>query len=451
MKDTSSSKVGDFRNLWVLFVPLAGTAFADYISSLLENLFLGKVSNQAMESAINATYACQIFQAASIALVMMAQVSVARLSGGNQDRSIGPGIWQYIWASLISMLFTVPASLFYGNWFFKGTEIAGSVLPYFHLLTWFNFLYPLGATLTCFFLGRGKVRFILVANLIDQTFKILLTYILIFGLEPWIKPVGFLGGLIANLTTQALFCCALFAIFIRKKTAISFDSRNWKLNPTLFWSSIRPGIFRALNQGLNAAGWSLIAHLMLSKGGDFLLILSLGGSLTLFLPFLFEAIYQSQTTVVSQILGADKQQPLLKAARPALLLSFGCIAIGAIPFIVFPTFTIKLLFPEITLNPESIRNMLFGVWLWFAYFTVSAVPLSYILSFKDTKFYFIIGAIYLVSDYIFMLYFIDKVKVEASLFWIILALIQMTSSIPIYFWRMNYLCKKSERQLRLAQ
>ncbi len=443
MKDSYPSKSGEFKGLWILFLPLVGTTFANHIFSLLEKLFLTRVSSQAMESAINATYACQIFQAASIALVMMAQVSVARWHGARESKTIGPGVWQFIWASLLSMALTVPASLLYGIWFFRGTELEVSVLPYFQLLTWFNFLYPLGASLSCFFLGRGKVRFILLATLADQTLKIGLSYVFIFGLGSWIQPIGFLGGLVANLTTQGLLCLFLFGVFIQKKQREVHHSHKWRLQPALFWSCIQPGIFRALNRAFSFGSWASIAHLMLSKGGDFLLVLSIGGSLTLFFPFLFEAIYQAQTTVVSHIIGAGRWNVLLKAARPGVLLVCFCVLLIGIPLLGFPSFTFNFLFPNTALDTTSVQPLLFGVWLWFAYFTASAVPMSYILSFKDTKFYFYLGTIFWVTDYLLMYFFVEKMHIPASLFWIVLAAIQAVSSIPIYFWRMSVLCKRA--------
>ncbi|MFI5343386.1 MAG: MATE family efflux transporter, partial [Chlamydiales bacterium] len=434
---------GDFRNLWILFLPLVGTTFCNYLFQLLEKLFLARVSKEAMEAALNATYACQIFQMATLALVMMAQVSVARWYSAKQWSVIGPGVWQFIWFSLLSMLLTVPCSLLYGNWYFRGMEIETAALSYFYIFTAFSFLYPLGASLSCFFLGMGKIRLVLLATLADQGIKILLCYLFIFGINPWIPPQGLLGGVMSNLVAQALLCLVFGVIFLQKKNRDIYHSHHWKFRIPLFWSSIKPGLFRALNRLFSFGSWLMIARLMNAKGGDHLLFISLGGTLTLFIPFLFEAIYQSQTIVVSQLLGANKIASLFKAARSGLILVGAIIILVSFPFLGFSSFTFERLFPDIFLDPASIRMVFFGVWLWFAYFTLAAIPLSYIFAFKDTQFYSYLGIVFCVTDYFLMQFFVNQVGIAPKFFWITLSLVQMTNTIPIYFWRMNVLCKRA--------
>src|SRR5438874_1111415 len=114
---------GELKGLFILFIPLVGTTLCNYIFQLLEKLFLSRVSSEAMAAALNATYACQIFQMASTAVVTMAQVSVARWYAAKEWHAIGPGVWQFIWFSFLSMLITVPGTLLFGSWYFRGMEI----------------------------------------------------------------------------------------------------------------------------------------------------------------------------------------------------------------------------------------------------------------------------------------------------------------------------------------
>jgi Na+-driven multidrug efflux pump len=439
---------GDLKSLWLLFLPLVGTSFFNYIFILLEKIFLSRVSSVAMEAALNATYACQIFQIASIALVMMAQVYVARNHSAQKDHLIGPGIWQFVWFSLLSMMITVPANLCYGLWFFHGTEIEKTALPYFYLLTAFNFLYPIGTTLACFFTGQGKIKFVLLINLATQLLKIILAYLLIFGLSPWISPLGILGGAISNLFSQALLCLILGIVFLQKKYKQQFHSHEWKLNTNLFWDCIKPGLFRALNRVFSIWSWTMIAHLMTAKGGDYLLILSLGGTFSLFLPFLFDAIYQAQTVTVSHLIGSKKFFYFPNATRSGIILVSCLILFISIPFLIFPESLFHLLFPSsVALSSESIRLLFLGIWLWGAYFTLAAIPLSYIMAFQDTKFYFLIGLLTWPIDYFLMRFFIETIQIQPDLFWILLSLVQMISLIPFYFSRMKFLCDKAKKEI----
>jgi Na+-driven multidrug efflux pump len=171
-------------------------------------------------------------------------------------------------------------------------------------------------------------------------------------------------------------------------------------------------------------------------------MLSIGGTLTLFFPFLFEAVYQAQTILVSHLLGANKISSLASAARSSLILVAGITVLAALPFLGFPFFTFAHLFPGIHLDPGSIAIFFLGIWLWFSYFTFTAIPLSYVFAFKDTKFYFYMGAIFRTTDYCLMYLFIEHVQIAPKYFWLVLSLVQMTSTLPIYYWRMNFLCKR---------
>ncbi len=430
---------GRLKELILLFLPLLGTTFCNYFYLLVEKLFLARVSPVAMEAAINVSYACQIFQGASVALAMMAQVFIGRWYGARSFSSIGPGTWQFIWFSFLSMLVTVPASLIYGSWYFEGTSIESIGMPYFYLLIGTNFLYPLSAVLSCFYLGQGKTRLVLIANGASQLMKIGLAYVLIFGIESFnIPALGLIGGAISTVSAQALFCFLLGAIFLNRSSRALFNSASWYFSPALFWECIYPGLLRAFNRILNFTSWASIAHLMLSKGGDYLLILSLGGVLSLFLPFLFEAVCQAQTTVISYILGSKSYNYLLKAIQSGFILVFILALLMSVPLVLFPSLTFDWLFPEVVLDPVVIQKVFLGVWLSFVFFTSTAIPISCVLALKDMKFSCFMGLMNWVNGYCLMYVALELIQIPASLFWLTLSLMH-GSTLLIYFWRVRAL------------
>jgi MATE family multidrug resistance protein len=441
------SQKGETWNLVLLFLPLVGTSFSNYVFLFLEKLFLSRVSQQAMEVAVNATYVGQMFQMASISLVMMAQVYVGRWHGARSLNEIGPGIWQFIWFSFLSMLITVPGSLCYGMWYFQGTNIEGVAQNYFYILTGTNFIYPLGIALSSYFLGQGKTRLILFANLGEQVAKITLAYLLIFGADPWIPKMGILGGIVSEVVVHGIFCLFLGSIFLSKKHREISHSNRWKLQPILFWHCIQPGLYRSLNRIFNVLSWGTIAHLMVAKGGEHLLILSLGGSLSLFFIFLFEGIYQAQTIVISQHIGAKRYSLLSKSIRSGLLIVSCSLCIISIPFLSLCIPSFHLLFPNISLDSQSIQYLFFGIWLWILYFTFAAIPIGFMIALKDTKFYLYWGVISCITDYLLMYYFIEIIQIRASLFWVVLSCVQMIGIIPPYFWRMFMLRNRLVRNI----
>jgi MATE family multidrug resistance protein len=437
LAETPFSTKGEVKELLALFFPILIISFSSCFLPFIEQLFFARLSAHTMEIALNVNYVCRIFEGFCIALTLMAQVCVGRWHGAQEFKAIGSGVWQFIWFSALSMAITIPANLIYGTLFFKGTSIETAALPYFYFLMSIGFLYPLGISLSCFYLGRGKTRLVVQATLCSQILNIVLDYFLILGCGKWIPPLGLMGKAISTLIAQGGLCLLLFSIFVKPKYAKIFGTHEWRFQPKLFWECIQPGVLRGVARLLVFASWASTARLMTAKGGDYILVLSIGGTLFLFLTFLGDAIGQSMTTVVSHILGAKEHWMLRQAFRSGTLLVLSVLALLSLPLIFAPSFTFRLLFPEISLNAAAVKTIFFGVWVSIGLFTYGFVPVSYILAFKDTKFSVFMGVISWINGYLLMYLALEKLQVQPQYFWVILS-VTHCSNVLLYIWRMKH-------------
>jgi Na+-driven multidrug efflux pump len=103
------------------------------------------------------------------------------------------------------------------------------------------------------------------------------------------------------------------------------------------------------------------------------------------------------------------------------------------------------LFPKVEMTPESIKNVFFGVWASFVFFTFAFIPISYILAFKDTKFSLFMGIMSWGIGYLFMYLAIEFFSMPADQFWLMLAITHAANAL-FYQWRM----KKLESALPIA-
>lgn len=410
---------------------------------MVEKLFLARISTQAMESAVSSAYAAQIFQGSCVALAMMAQVFVARWHGSRDSRMIGAGVWQFVWFSFLSMILTLPLGILYGRFFFGNTEIKEMALPYFYFLMGINFLYPLGTALSCFFVGRGKTLLILLSTIAMQLLKILFSYLFIFGWGSWIPSFGILGGVISTAIAQGGFCLFLLLIFLKKENALEFGTKIWKFQPKLFWECTHPGLLRAGNRILGFTCWASIAQLMAEKGGNYLLVISIGGVLFMLLHFIGDALCQAQTTLVSQYLGAQKYHRLMKLFYSGTLLAVIPIALFAVPLLFFSSLTFQTLFSGIQLESFSVWLVFLGVWLSFGFYTFAFIPVSYVLAHKDTKFSFFMGVVGWGNGYLLMYLAVKVLSAPAEYFWLILSLMHGSNAL-FYYLRMRKLLSSSK-------
>ncbi|MDR3624934.1 MAG: hypothetical protein P4L16_07340 [Chlamydiales bacterium] len=436
-KEYSHAK-GGLREIVFLFFPILLMTFSTCISLFVEKLLFARVSAEVMEVAVSATFACQVLQGPCVALAMMAQVYVGRWCGALEYRAIGPGVWQFIWFSCLSVVVVVPLSVLYGKFYFHGTHIEDMGLSYYYYLIGVGFLFPLGACLSCFFLGQKKVRLVLFVTIGSQLIKLLSAYFFILGVEGVFSGLGLIGGIISTLIAQGGFCLVLFFVFINLKNTALFNSRAWHFQSKLFWECIHPGLLRALNRILTFTSGATVAQLMTVKGGDYLLIFSIGGTLFIFLPFLGEAICQAQTTLVSQIIGAKAYLLLRNAFKSGLFLTAVIVAIVGIPLVWFYADAFYFLFPGIELDETAIQKIFLGIWLSFAFFAFGFVPLGYVLAFKDTRFLFFMGGINWINGFLLVYVAIEKVHIEADQFWLVLSFMHFSTFI-LYLWRMRWL------------
>lgn len=442
------SMTGGFKELILLFIPLAAVAFSNSAYLVVEKLFLVHLSTIDLEAAINAAYACQIFQGFCVVLAMVAQVYVGRCCGAQDYKAVGPGIWQFIWFSLLSTLFTFPCGVVYGYFFFRHTEIESIVWPYYSFLLGINFLFPLTISLTSFYVGQGKTRLVFWATLISQIVKVGIASILILGWRDWISPMGLMGGVISTLIAQGGLCLALFIVFLNGKHREKCDTWNWHWRPRFCWDCLYPGLMRAVGRVLTFLSWACTAYLMTSRGGDYLLMLSIGGTLFLSFQFLADAIYQAQITITSHLLGARYFSSLGTAYRSAIILVALITGFVGIPFLVFPLATFDYLFPGIIVAENAIRAIFLGVWMCFAFFSYSFIPIGHVFAFKDAHFFLFMGVFNWINGYLLMYVAIENMGIAADQFWIVLSLMHACNAL-CYYLRMRWLEQGLEKN-RLA-
>src|SRR5438045_3625555 len=118
-----------------------------------------------------------------------------------------------IWASFLSMIITLPVGYIVAPFVFGGTTVQESATSYFTCVLWGNFLFPLQAALSSFFIGQNKAKIVFITVIGAQCLHILLDYLLIFGVENYIPSLGVLGAAIALVINRAVVCGVLFFLF----------------------------------------------------------------------------------------------------------------------------------------------------------------------------------------------------------------------------------------------
>jgi Na+-driven multidrug efflux pump len=247
-----------------------------------------------------------------------------------------------------------------------------------------------------------------------------------------------MGGALSTLVAQGLLCVVLLSVFLNRNHQTLFHSHLWQFQWSLFSECMRACFSRAMNRVLNFTSWAATAHLMVAKGGMHLLVLSTGGVVSLFLPFLFEAICQTQITRVASFLGGGRVTSARSAIRSGFYVVLCIVVLMAIPLVVCSSTLFTWLFPNLDLDLQTIQIIFFGNWLSFSFFTLAAIPVSHVLACKDFQFPIWMGCFNWINGYLLMYLMIEVIAIPAEFFWCALSLMHI-STFCIYLWRIRYL------------
>ncbi|CCB88924.1 MATE family efflux transporter [Simkania negevensis] len=384
----SSYPLGSFRELLALSTPLVFSCLSASLLGFCDRLFLSHYSLDAWNAASTSGYIAFLYQMMLSVIAMIAQSFIAQHIGAKRPSNVGPIVWQMIWFAFLSMLITYPSS-FFAEMYFRGTEIEAPALAYFRPMALFNFLFPLNAALSAFFIGRGKTRIIFYANISIQFMNIALDYLLIYGVGSIIPPMGTFGAALATIISEATLCLILFSKFARPEYIPTYNTHQRKLNLSLLKEMLKVGIPRSIGRGMAISAWSFAAHLLVMKGGIHLLVLTLGTSLFMIFTFINEGVCQALTTVASHIFGAKEEQAISRLIRSAFQVLALSMLLLSVPLIVMREQVISLFIsdslPYETL--ELLKKTCIFAWIACLANGINFIGASFITASRDTFFY----------------------------------------------------------------
>lgn len=380
--------MASLRELFALAFPLILTTFSASLLNLTDRFMLSHFSQDAWKACSSAMNLLYLPQLGLIIIASISQAFTGHYKGAKKEKMIGPFIWQMIYFSLFTILIIYPLFLL-GNVYLKGIEVESSAKSYFRILAAANFLYPLGATLASFYMGRGKNSIVLFTSLTIQLLNMMLDYILIFGVGDLVPSYGVRGAAIATVISQGTYCLILFLLFRQKKYALPFSTNQWKFNPPLFWEGLKTGIPRSFGRSLAVGAWTVATYFVIQKGGDYLLVHTFGLTVFVILSFVNEGMGQALLTFNSHALASNSSHLFKKSLRSAIYFVIAMAVVLAIPLLILRE-TMILLFFKDPISPQSLQFLKeCCIWVWIAIIGggINRIGASMVTAARDTVFY----------------------------------------------------------------
>ena len=364
-----------------------------------DRLILAKYSTVAMTAAVTAGTVCFVFNNGSIAIASIAEVFVGQYNGAKREKEAGKPVWQMIWFSLLTVVLYLPCALYAGDYLFANYEHGAKAQDYFQTLLFFGPVFPIVATLSSFFVGIGKVKFVTSVTIFANAINIGLDLILIFGISGWILPMGTKGAALATGISQVIQAGILLSLFLSHYYRTHYGTALLNYDSRLFWKCLRIGCPNAFAFMIEVGGWSLVMLLLATKGQTHLTVISVAHTLRILFAFAVQGIEKGVITISSNYMGANRYDIIPKMFNSSLKMLVGICVLFAIPLLIYPDFLINhFLSPEYSgIEREQmflyIRYACFWMWLYFFFDTLSWTIAGILTAAGDTAFVMIINGV----------------------------------------------------------
>lgn len=333
---------GSLRETLAISLPLMLAALSIYLMYFFERCVLAWFSLDALNAAVQASSLSWAFWGGMTIMAGMTEIFVSRSNYLGQCKTIGQTVWQTIWLSLAVAVILIPIGLFASHYFYRPHSAEES---YFRLSMIFGALNPLVYTLTTFFVGRGRVKWILALTLTTSLFNAALDYILIFGVGSWLPSLGATGAAIASSITLSLQSTILLLVFLKKNNREHFGTNEWRPHLSMMFNFVKVSAFPAILYNVELWGWSVFYSMMAATGNVHITVSSLCQSLIYLFTFIAEGLSRGTALQASTYFASGNIRTIRNLLRSAGLILIVCFSLQVLFLAINPDLFLSMFLP----------------------------------------------------------------------------------------------------------
>ncbi len=386
---------GSISELWWISFPLMISLMSVSLMFFLDRLLLSRYSLEALNAAANAGMLIQLMQFWCISTACIAEVFVGRYNGAGRKEKLGKPVWQMIWLSLGTIFWFIPAGLFLGPYFFHADPNASMEIDYFKILMCFGPAAALSASLSSFYIGQGRVKFVTFVMILSNVTNVSFDYILIWGWGDWIPSYGIQGAAYATGIAMSLQAVVLFCDFIKKDNRLNFGTGNWKFSRKLVMRSLKIGLPNAIAHSLELLAWVTIFHLMTQLGSDYITVVTISQSICFLFSFITEGVSKGATAIASNLIGAQQHDLIWKLLKSGVILYLISFIFLGVFFTWHPEWILTLFLGDReSISPatlQTIHSALFWVWIFYLFDGLNWFLIGLLTAAGDTLFIMKVG------------------------------------------------------------
>ncbi|OFX53580.1 MAG: MATE family efflux transporter [Bacteroidetes bacterium GWD2_45_23] len=358
------------RHIAKISTPILLSLLAQNVIQVIDTAFLGRVGEVELGASALAGILYIALYTLGFGFSMGSQILIGRRNGEGNFNQIGDIVMQGSIFLLIPALLFIPLLRYgAGAWLpslFESTEVAGAVTEY---LEWrvFGLVFAfINVMFRAFYIGIARTKVLTINAVVMALVNVVFDYGLIFG-NLGMPEMGIGGAAIASVIAE--FASTLFFFFYTRKTV---DPEKYGFTKIRFqWSVIKRvldvSIFMMVQYLFSIGTWMLFFLFIENYMGErSLAVTNIVRSFYTIFTIPSHAIGSTTGTMVSNTIGAGKDDEMAGLIRRLSLISLGVMGVVVLIVSIFPRAMIHIY----TDDPSLIQDTVLPL-----YVLISSLPL----------------------------------------------------------------------------
>lgn len=426
------------RQILKLALPISVAILIPQFNFIINNIFLGHYSTEALAIASITGVYYLIFASIGFGLNNGLQTLISRRAGENRPDEIGKIFTQGVYISLciaaICMFLTYFITPFLFRSVIHNTENAEKAISFLRIRIWglpFLYVYQLRNALL---VGTNQSRYLVMGTLAEAAANVLFDYLLIFG--NWGFPeMGFNGAAYASIIAEFTGMFVIFLIIHKKgitKRFSIFNSLKWDTKNTRLISSMSaPLVFQ---HAISIISWEIFYILIERNNSETALAVSstMRNIFGIFGSFTW-AFAAASSSMVSNIIGQGQHDKVEHLIRSIVRLSTGMAIVVFIILNIAPRLFLSIYGQSeefITVGIPVVRVISVAMILM----SFSVVWVNAVTGTGNTKVSLLIEAATIVLYCIYVYVILEKLKLGITYGWMSEFLYWTSLFLPSFFY-----------------
>lgn len=327
------------KQILTISVPIALAILVPQFNFIINNIFLGALSKQALAiGGITGVYYL-IFGVMGQGLNNGLQALISRRAGENRVDEIGilfsQGVIISLFLSVIGISFTyfVAPSLFHT--LLHDTERANTIIEFLKIRIWgvpFLFIYQMRNALL---VGTNQSKFLIIGTATEALFNIFFDYSLIFG-HFGMPAMGLNGAAYASIIAEIMGLLVIYLVIHYQKIGARFELfKKFELKLDYIKLILVQSSPLMMQYMISIISWEFFYILIEHRGEQSLAVSNAMRNIFGFFGCFTWAFAATTTTMVSNIIGQNLQEKVIELIYKIMRWSFGFALVVAILINVF--------------------------------------------------------------------------------------------------------------------